>query len=282
MPRRPLHRPPIICQMKRWLLCLLPLLAALALSSVAGAAATIVERPDWASAFAEADARGSMLVLDLRQNGEAWSVHDPERAARRYSPASTFKIPHSLFALDAGLLADEFQVLRWDGKRRAIEAWNQDQDLRSAMRNSTVWVYERFARQLGQRREREYLQKLAYGNADPGGTEPFWVEGRLAISAQEQVAFLRRLHRNELPFRRDHQRLVKDVMINEAGPDWILRAKTGWTGRIGWWVGWVERTDGPVLFALNIDTPNRWDDLPKRQAIARRILRSLGALPASE
>ena len=39
----------------------------------------------------------------------------------------------------------------------------------------------------------------------------------LAIAAQEQIAFLRKLYHNELPFRVEHQRLVKDLMIVEAG-----------------------------------------------------------------
>jgi beta-lactamase class D len=90
---------------------------------------------------------------------------------------------------------------------------------------------------------------------------------------------LRKLYRNELGFRIDHQRLVKDVLINEAGKDWILHAKTGWSGKIGWWVGWVESPSGPVFFALNIDTPNRLDDFPKRIDITRNILRSIDALP---
>ena len=39
------------------------------------------------------------------------------------------------------------------------------------------------------------------------------------ISAMEQVDFLRKLYRNELPFKVEHQRLVKDIMIVEAGRD---------------------------------------------------------------
>jgi beta-lactamase class D len=93
------------------------------------------------------------------------------------------------------------------------------------------------------------------------------------------VAFLQRLYRNELPFSVAHQRLVKDVMVTEAGPDWILRAKTGWSGQVAWWVGWVEWPTGPVFFALNIDTPQRMADLPKRQEIVRQVLRSIQALP---
>ena len=80
----------------------------------------------------------------------------------------------------------------------------------------------------------------------------------------------------------EHQRLVKDIMIVEAGRDWILRAKTD--GRrvepqIGWWVGWVETPTGAVIFALNIDLPGGMKDAPKREAIVRSILQSIGALP---
>jgi beta-lactamase class D len=84
---------------------------------------------------------------------------------------------------------------------------------------------------------------------------------------------------SKLPFKVEHQRLVKDIMVVEAKRDWILRAKTGWQGQMGWWVGWVEWPTGPVFFALNIDTPNRMADLHKREAIVRAILQSIQALP---
>ena len=239
------------------------------------------EMTEWSRFFTEVDVQGSIVVLDARDNSEATYVYNVSRSGRRYSPASTFKIPHSLFALDAGLLRDEFQPIQWDGVKRPVQAWNVDQNLRSAMRNSTVWVYERFAKELGDARESAYMRKIGYGNAVATGDKPFWVEGDLAISSFEQIVFLQRLYRNQLPFQVEHQRLVKDVMVNEAGPDWILRAKTGWTGKIGWWVGWVEWPSGPVFFALNMDTPNRLADLAKRQSITRNVLRSIKALPTS-
>lgn len=68
-------------------------------------------------------------------------------------------------------------------------------------------------------------------------------------------------------------------MITGAGRDWILRTKTGCEGRYGWWVGWIEWPNGTVFFALNIDTPNRLDDLYKREAIVRAILQSMEAAP---
>ena len=239
-------------------------------------------RPSWARFFQDADAQGTIVVLDERGAAPLAGVHALERAGRRLSPASTFKIPHSLFALDAGVVRDEFQIFRWDGKQRSVPAWNADQDLRSAFRNSAVWVYEAFARDMGLAREQAYLQKIHYGNQSVAGPMPFWVDGELAISAQEQIALLRALQRNELPFSIAHQRLVKDIMVSEAGRDWILRAKSGWSGSVGWWVGWIEWPAGPVFFALNIDTPGRLADLPKRIDITRNVLRSIDALPAPD
>lgn len=237
------------------------------------------ERPQWAAFFKDHQATGTIVVEDARDGGISSGTHDAARAEKRFSPASTFKIPHALFALDAGAVRDEFQVFKWDGVKRPIESWNKDHDLRSSMRNSVVWVYQKFAADIGLEREKGYLERIGYGNTDVTGGEPFWVEGNLAVSAREQIAFLRRLYRNELPFKVEHQRLVKDIIIVEAGRDWILRAKTGWSGPIGWWVGWVERPDGPVFFALNIDTPGRMEDLPKREAIVRGVLRSIKVLP---
>ncbi len=241
------------------------------------------ERPDWASFFDSFEAEGTIVILDQRGETQQLWAYDQERADRAYSPASTFKVPHSLFALDAGVVRDEFQVFEWDGVERDFAPHNQDQDLRSAMRNSAVWVYEIFASEIGEAKAREYLTQIDYGNADPSTSEgAYWIDGKLAISAQEQVSFLQKLYQNELPFSIEHQRLVKDIMIVEAERDWILRAKTGWEGRWGWWVGWVEWPTGPVFFALNIDTPNRLDDLHKREGITRAILQSMDALPAEE
>lgn len=150
------------------------------------------------------------------------------------------------------------------------------------MRGSVVWVYQWFHSQIGEQAAKGYLEKADYGNKDPsGGKDGYWLDGNIRIDAFEQIQFLQKLHANALPFKLEHQRLVKDIIIVEAGKDWILRAKTGWEGRFGWWVGYVEWPNGPVFFALNIDTPNRLEDLPKREAITRQVLQSISALPAN-
>ena len=78
-------------------------------------------------------------------------------------------------------------MIRWDGVKQDFDGWNQDQTLRSSMRHSTVWVYQQFAREIGEVREKEYLTRIRYGNADrpevsiaSGSTAP------LRISAMER------------------------------------------------------------------------------------------------
>src|SRR5574344_2751373 len=115
------------------------------------------ERSDWRKFFSEFQAKGTIVVADERQTDRVILVFDQVRSEKRYSPASTFKIPHTLFALDAGAARDEFQVFRWDGIKRSFAAHNQDQDLRSAMRNSTVWIYELFEKEI---RSEEHTSEL--------------------------------------------------------------------------------------------------------------------------
>lgn len=257
------------------------LLLAFMLPGFAAASDRPAHKPEWGAFFDKAGVTGTLVVVDERRTPPVTLVYDIDRAKRRYSRASTFKIPHTLFALDAGAAVDEFQVFPWDGVKRSFEGHNQDQTLRSAMRNSTLWVYQGFARTIGEAKARAYLRAIDYGNADPATKSgDYWVDGHLRVSAMEQVDFLRRLYRNALPFKVEHQRLVKDLLVKQATSEWILRAKTGWEGRYGWWVGWVEYGEGAVFFALNIDTPRRLEDLPKREQIVRGVLGSMGLLQA--
>ena len=199
------------------------------ISTTASFAEDFQERADWGHFFTEQGVNGTIVVIDERAGDNR--AYDKARAQKRYSPASTFKIPHALFALDAGVVKDEFQVFPWDGKKRYYDFWNKDQDLRSSMRDSVVWVYQQFALAIGERKEKEYLKKINYGNTEFSGlVQEFWLNGSLKISAIEQVEFLQKLYRNELPFSVEHQRLVKDIMIVEAQKYWILRAKTGTYG----------------------------------------------------
>ena len=238
--------------------------AAVLLSSacaLASASEPVVDRPAWGKYFADTGVTGTIVVVDERKTPAPMFVFDRERAARRYSPASTYKIPHTLFAQDAGAVADEFQVFKWDGVKRSFAGHNQDQTLRSAMRYSTLWVYEGFARQIGEPKARAYLRGIDYGNADPATSKgAYWVDGNLRISALEQVAFLRKLYRNALPFKVEHHffgdsgRDVPQIAITKHLRRLIQRGVCRFSADVGDEVHYVTALECVVIAMLERNT----------------------------
>lgn len=162
-------------------------------------------------------------------------VCDASRAAQRFLPASTFKIANALIGLETGAVQDEHRITKWDGVTRAVPAWNQDTDLASGMRNSTVWFFQALARRIGASRMRAGVGRLGYGNADIGADAEvahFWLNGDLRVSAREEVDFLDRLRRHALPLSERSQATVIRILEVErssaaAHPPWALRGKTG-------------------------------------------------------
>ena len=64
---------------------------------------------------------------------------DKDRSGEPQLPASTFKIPNSVIALETGVVGDpDKDVFQWDGVTRSIEAWNRDHTLRSAIAASAA------------------------------------------------------------------------------------------------------------------------------------------------
>src|SRR3979411_947775 len=186
---------------------------------------------------------------------------DKVRSGEAKLPASTFKIPNSLIALETGVVADpDKDVFKWDGVTRSIEAWNKDHTLRSAIAVSAVPVYQEIARRIVQERMQKYVDLLDYGNRDiGGGIDQFWLTGNMRIDPIQQVDFVDRLRRGALPVSKRSQDLVRDILpVTKAG-DSVIRAKTGLLGAelgkpsLGWVVGWAEKGSSQTVFALNVD-----------------------------
>jgi beta-lactamase class D len=53
-----------------------------------------------------------------------------------------------------------------------------------------LWLFQRIAPRIGAARAAQWLEKFDYGNHNVSGPiEQYWVNGRLQISAPQQVAF---------------------------------------------------------------------------------------------
>jgi beta-lactamase class D len=192
-----------------------------------------------------------------------------EECSRRTLPASTFKIPHALVALQTQVVTGK-TVIKWDGTKRDYAAWNRDQTLASAIKMSAVWVFQQFATAIGRERELQYLRAFHYGSATfEHGVTDFWLNGDLQITPLEEVAFLRRMFSYDLPVDRVHIDTVKADLtmphgkfVNAAGVhDFVLqwpantiaRVKSG-NGtvnreQVSWLVGALETGGRQYVFA---------------------------------
>jgi beta-lactamase class D len=209
---------------------------------------------------------------------------DKRRSGEGKLPASTFKIPNSIIALDTGVVEDpDKDVFKWDGVTRSIEAWNKDHTLRSAIAVSAVPVYQEIARRIGEERMKKYVDLLEYGNGDiGGGIDQFWLTGNLRIDPVQQIDFVDRLRRGTLPVSKRAQELTRDILPVTKVGDATIRAKSGLLGAesgkpsLGWLVGWVEKGSSVTVFAMNMDCKNE-SHIAARMTVTQQCLADIVA-----
>ncbi|WP_428267999.1 penicillin-binding transpeptidase domain-containing protein [Haliangium sp.] len=230
--------------------------------------------------------RAGCFAVHHPASGRTWRSDDVACGERR-PPFSTFKIPHSLLALDSGTLASADVVIPWDRKRYPAQrwwpkAWRGRHDLRSAFRHSVVPYYRTLAGRVGVATMQRYLDAFDYGNRALGpALDSFWLGGELAISADEQLAFLTKLQAGTLPVKAAAAETVRDIMVIERASDYVLRGKTG-TGDVGegrylgWLVGWVERGGEVFVFALALEGKSFAEVRDPRRGLVDAMLAELG------
>ena len=204
----------------------------------------------------------SIVISSL--NTEKEYIINRERSEQRFLPASTFKIPNTLIALQEGVIKDENEMIKWDGKEKGLQEWNKDQSLKTAFPVSCVWFFQELAKKVELGKYSGYLSEMNYGNQKTGSSvETFWLEGDIRISAKEQIEFLKKVYNEEYDFDKKNYKILKDLMIEEKTAEYTLRGKTGWAQRIepqiGWYVGYLETPEDTWFFACNVDINNNTD-----------------------
>lgn len=207
----------------------------------------------------------------LTEMGKGEIRRNPSGACRtRITPASTFKVPHALAALDSGVISGPDEKIAYDGTGNWPESSRRDHTLASAIRYSVVWYFQEIARRLGPQREAEYLHKLSFGNMDSSSKlTTFWIGGSLLVTPEEERDFWIRLYENRLPLSPRAIDQVKHMLIEPSGTvvnalgeqpfdrpwpaDAVVSAKPGSaTDRSGraarWLVGHISRGQRAYIF----------------------------------
>jgi beta-lactamase class D len=236
---------------------------------------------DLRAAFGSRDA---CFVLQDIKTGKRVEEHNADRCRQRFSPCSSFKIAAALMAFESGVLKDENQVIKWDGKKREIAEHNQDLTPITWMKYSAMWVTQWITPQLGMTAIKKYLHDFSYGNEDfSSGLTESWQTSSLKISAYEQVAFLSNLWNEKLPLSpRTFALTKKIVFVKDLGDRVSIYGKTG-TGcvsghecltkpdkMLGWFVGIAKTKAGEYAFAANAT-----DTEPEKDAAGPRLRKDI-------
>lgn len=195
-----------------------------------------------------------------------------------FIPASTFKIPNTLIILEEGLIKDSSEVIAWDGVEREYAPWNKDQTLKTAFQYSCVWCYQRYAKKVGDLKYHKYLKDFDYGNQLTGKEiTRFWLDGDLRVSVKDQISFLRKLYVESLPIQKQHIKTLKNIMLSESNNQIKIWSKTGWSGKDGWYVGYLVINNKTWFFANHIEIKQR-SDLALRKKLTLEAFKVLNII----
>jgi len=196
------------------------------------------------------------------------------------APASTFKIPHAIIALETKAIRSD-EILDYDRTSLSFETWKGKHDLPGAIRWSVYPFFRVTAARIGRKPMMAGLERLRYAkDRFEGDHTEFWTNGDLVVTPREQLDFLRRIFSGQLVTDagasdgelRSAVNVVKEALVmpqgsitNAAGTHpfplrWgaqtVVRAKTGNTrvgeDRISWLVGEIEQGSRKWVFASRV------------------------------
>ncbi len=228
---------------------------------------------------------GSILIHDSQKN--IYYSNNFKWSNQGQLPASTFKIPHSIIALETGVVKNDNTLFRWNGEKRWLKKWEQDLIFKDAFHFSCVPCYQEIAREIGEKKMKEYLNKLDYGNitVDSTNIDDFWLEGDSHINQFQQIDFMKRFYESKLPISKRTEKIMKRLMLIEKNINHKISGKTGWSifngNNNGWFVGFVEKDNQVYYFATNIEPQKQFnmDIFYKiRKEITYSALKELGII----
>jgi beta-lactamase class D OXA-29 len=214
-----------------------------------------------------------------KKNGKVLQTKgDPEQ---RYAPQSTFKIPLALMGFDSGILTDATHPV-WPFQPGYVdyrEAWKQDMNPTTWIKESCVWYSQVLTKQLGMEKFQNYVTQFDYGNMDVSGDSgqnnglsQSWLSSSLGISSTEQIAFLQNMLAGKFSVKPEAYAKTKQILfVQDLKNGWTLYGKTG-TGSLinqdgtknpdlyhGWFVGWIEKDDQYIVFSNHLEDDKKED-----------------------
>jgi len=126
--------------------------------------------------------KGSILIYDVKN--KTYYSNDFNWAKTGIIPASTFKIPNSIIALELGIVQSDSTIFKWNGEKRKQKRWEEDLTFKKAFQVSCVPCYQEIARKIGVKRMKYNLKKMNYKGmkVDSLTIDNFWLHGKANLT----------------------------------------------------------------------------------------------------
>lgn len=223
----------------------------------------LIKQASFQSILDTANLKGSILIFGSEE--DSYYSNDFNWSKLGKLPASTFKVPHSMIALETSTIENEATIFKWNGEKRALKNWEQDLSFKEAYHESCVPCYQGVARKIGVDKMKKHLKRLDYGKieVDSSTIDNFWLTGKSMINQFQQIDFLKRFYESKLSITPRTEKIMKSIMIMDENEDYILSGKTGWSTDKGqdngWFIGFLESENKVYYFATNIEPLEGFD-----------------------
>lgn len=203
----------------------------------------------------------------IQELGAPTAVISEGNCQKRVSPCSTFKIPIALMGFESSILKDAqnpvmpFKAEYESAMPTCLDKWKAPHNPTQWMKNSCIWYSQVITQTLGVDKLKNYVQLFNYGNqdvsGDPGknnGLTRSWLSSSLKISPQEQVEFIAKILKDNIPVDSQAVELTKQILLADSiHKEWNLYGKTGAGNQLnddgtysddrkmGWFVGWISK-----------------------------------------
>lgn len=212
-----------------------------------------------------ANASEALIIKNLDMNKILYQKGDIEQ---KVAPCCSFNIALGLMGFDLGILQDQFNP-KWsyneEEYKTSNDLWKAIHFPQNWIDHSCVWFSKEIVKKLGLENFKKYLSLFQYGNqdisGDQGSTNGFlhcWLSSSLKISPREQINFLQKLLKHELPITFHAEEMTKKIFFIEEYNGYKFFGKTG-TGfqengfQMGWFIGWLTKAERTLIFVILIE-----------------------------
>lgn len=200
-------------------------------------------------------------------------AYNSELELRKETPPAATYLPIAYL-----LIAENFptymyqQQLEWDGIHRTFfgqkrPEWEKSSTLVEAFINQNDYFFQYFLEKIPQNQLDTIHKKVGYSSISELFHLPYyWQFGGIETSLVKQIAYIKQLHQQRLPFSKISQNQVNNLMMIASIRGRKLHgihAHTSFRGdSVHWFVGWLAGTEDTHYFALRIYHPIDSDKAP--------------------